>query len=370
LTNTEIYRIHHILDETQTLADGFEDSEIVVNARTDQSLDAIVGKVRELGGIALTKRGKITLLALYVSNRFGGCQPTPPTKDMLGIESLSRLELGNVLAGKERAIGTITHGGSRHRALLFKYLCDMEGIGIPCRLYRGTKQKHHRHEAWVTVQLDGGDDNGHGKGDVENNWYVVDLVHDPCQVYQEGSAKANSYLTYKKKEEPLMVLEESGGPLPIPMAGANRSLPAVDFQGGDIIIQKQLGEGGFGKVYQCSIHGYTCAVKRMIRTEEITEDDRRELENLRTLQHDHIIRFLGFQHHTSGYEHVLDIFTELADGTLDDYLLTRRKTAQWKEVATKKSPLTFSHFKRLVEQILSALSYLHSVGKMHRKFAM
>lgn len=77
----------------------------------------------------------------------------------------------------------------RHRALLYKYLCDRSGID--CELRRGTytpspaecaggESVNEQPHAWNVIRLG-------------MNLYVVDIMHEPTQLYCASSEKAKRY---------------------------------------------------------------------------------------------------------------------------------------------------------------------------------
>lgn len=48
---------------------------------------------------------------------------------------------------------SVTHGLCRHRAQLFKYLADVDGVDIPCRLYRNFAPNGEEIRVWNTVPV-------------------------------------------------------------------------------------------------------------------------------------------------------------------------------------------------------------------------
>jgi hypothetical protein len=75
------------------------------------------------------QESKARVLALFVSNMFGGDFPSTASSS----QEISRLKLmrqSNIIP-----IGEITRGVCRHRSILYKYLCDR--VSIPCELRRG-----------------------------------------------------------------------------------------------------------------------------------------------------------------------------------------------------------------------------------------
>lgn len=76
-------------------------------------------------------------------------------------------------------LGAVNKGLFRHRALLYKVLCD--NLGLICSL-----QYSQYSRVWNTVILS-----------VDNNFimYVVDLIYQPGKLMPEGSPEAIQYQT-------------------------------------------------------------------------------------------------------------------------------------------------------------------------------
>lgn len=143
-------------------------------------------------------------------------------------------------------------------------------------------------------------------------------------------------------------------------------------------------------MFKCSLKGYVFAEKE-VPVRYADDVDRalkiKELQVLRKLDHPNICAFLGFQHrddeargrkgtatHSTPlaslgpladacavwWWSVLRIFMEMADETLDSYLLREhRKTARWDDGAKKKDYLATGQFAAMAMQVLKGLEYLH-----------
>jgi hypothetical protein len=107
-------------------------------------------------------RIKAKLIALYVSDRLGGCLPRA-----------IRLRRNNRSYRDDDSsplpIGALAEGLSRHRALLFKYLCAVAGVDVPCRLMRTVGVHGDEIRIWSTVAVGPSID---GMGSI---WLVVPL---------------------------------------------------------------------------------------------------------------------------------------------------------------------------------------------------
>lgn len=121
-------------------------------------------------------------------------------------------------------------------------------------------------------------------------------------------------------------------------------------------IGKTLGHGSFGKVKQAKhiLTGVQVAIKIInrskIRSAEMSDKVRREIQILMMLKHPHIIRL---------YE-VIETPTEIflvmefvSGGELFDYIVTRGKLHE-------------EEARRLFQQVVSALAYCHHHGVVHR----
>jgi hypothetical protein len=116
-------------------------------------------------------RAKAKRLAEVVAERLGGERPD--------IEAASEADVARVGA-KVVPVGKLRVGVCRHRALLYKYCADR--VGLSCRLVRGDYREgnHGGAHAWNVVVLYG-------------VAWLCDVMHEPGELYEEGSAKAAHY---------------------------------------------------------------------------------------------------------------------------------------------------------------------------------
>eukprot|EP00999_Lentomonas_sp_LEN2_P002867 NODE_731_length_1232_cov_309.337557_g691_i0.p1 GENE.NODE_731_length_1232_cov_309.337557_g691_i0~~NODE_731_length_1232_cov_309.337557_g691_i0.p1 ORF type:complete len:307 (+),score=42.64 NODE_731_length_1232_cov_309.337557_g691_i0:83-1003(+) len=187
----------NLLDFDQKLEDGFYDcgrsvslptldylkaqephsgrEVILVDRNTDAAFAEMVAKTQHNIDVAKDIRSKVVLLSLSVSNFFGGTNASLISNTEKGILDLKVKKSSNILP-----LGELQYGVCRHRALAFKYICDLEEI--PCRLVRGDyfSEKGTEGHAWNIVFI-------------ENRHYLVDIMHDPGCLYDEGSEKADHY---------------------------------------------------------------------------------------------------------------------------------------------------------------------------------
>ena len=124
--------------------------------------------------------------------------------------------------------------------------------------------------------------------------------------------------------------------------------------------KNELGSGSYGTVYKGRriTDGEEVAVKRLKLADETTEEGREwnakyidgEIRALQELDHDNIVKL----HHWKREESYMYLFIELCSkGNLSDYVLQMKKVSQ----------ITTFQF---MQQIASALEYVHSKNIIHR----
>lgn len=158
---------------------------ILLDTNVDPGLRQVLTETQELLKGITDMQTKIKMLALYISNRLGGKH----LNDYPGshISDLTENDIETVLKktdGVHLPIGALNHGVCRHRALLFKYLADRNGI--PSRLVRGDYGSSASAHVWNVVKLG-------------EKYFIVDVMHDPTQLYEENSDKAKKYTRRNNK---------------------------------------------------------------------------------------------------------------------------------------------------------------------------
>lgn len=151
---------------------------ILVNAERDHNLAAKVACAREFVASATMLQARVQMLAMFVSNLFGGSQMVKG-----GDIDFSQLVEEDVQqhftqvrgVGNAVLLGSLNYGFCRHRAILFKYLADR--LGIPSRLVRGKQSDWH---VWNIVNIDGKN-------------YVVDVMQQPWKLLEEDSRDVEHY---------------------------------------------------------------------------------------------------------------------------------------------------------------------------------
>jgi hypothetical protein len=121
---------------------------------------------------------QVSWLAKYVAKQMGGAMEPDVYFDFdFGMESrkLKRQAGSNVLA-----LGNIKNGGTRHRALLLKILCDY--CDVDCSMNRGPfRRGAHAFHSWNNVKTE------------NNETFIVDVVFSPGSVYLESSQESLQY---------------------------------------------------------------------------------------------------------------------------------------------------------------------------------
>lgn len=122
---------------------------------------------------------QVAFLAKYVSRQLGGA--------MMPVDYFNNYDVGKFMRKAKRQaksqavpLGKLTNGGTRHRALLLKILCDY--CDVDCSLERGPfKRGAHAFHSWNVVTTE------------TEQKFVVDLVFAPGAVYLEGTEEARQY---------------------------------------------------------------------------------------------------------------------------------------------------------------------------------
>jgi len=336
------------------------------------------------------------MLAMFVSNAMGGSQrksfssshihAKDSSLDQSGMSlfNLSRQEiyrLRNDFHSNAIFIGNISHGGTRHRALLFKFLAD--AISLPSKLVRASGQETNIvdgeydlfvHYFNLVFKLD------------STRTFIVDLLHRPGSLYDEQCPQA---IGYKQLCLPINSLEEypfggisdlhsSSNDIPISTATTTTSIVTLsattttsslkgsstdrifrwiaprDFSTEKLKKLEVIGKGGFGSVWRCSLAGFTCAVK-LFYTEVLDAKNRirmeREVRLLQKLEHPNIVSYLGHEKHCNQ----VYLFMEYIPCSLYRMI---------KEVSSSLSTRhRFSSFEIIVSAVgmLRALVYMHGL---------
>ncbi|CAM4663958.1 unnamed protein product [Leuciscus chuanchicus] len=150
---------------------------------------------------------------------------------------------------------------------------------------------------------------------------------------------------------------------PVGFAGAFENQDPTQFEARHLIFLQLLGKGNFGSVEKCRYDplqdstGEVVAVKKLQHSSaEHLRDFEREIEILRSLQHDNIVRYKGVCY-SAGRKNLRLVMEFLPFGSLRDYL--------------SKNKERFDHMKLLLyaAQICKGMDYLASKRYVHRDLA-
>jgi hypothetical protein len=165
-------------------AASFQHSYLLIDGQKsqDQKLHDFVQKVQQQLAAcrAVGEKEKLRIAAKMCSERMGGAvafENLGKFSYQPAIASLKHLEGSNLIR-----LGDLTQGVGRHRALLFRFLCDELRLA-PCELRKGPGIDH----AYNIVQCSNDDqENVTGR-------FVVDLLHTPGSLHPVDSVEACKY---------------------------------------------------------------------------------------------------------------------------------------------------------------------------------
>ncbi|KAL4623120.1 tyrosine-protein kinase JAK2-like [Arapaima gigas] len=145
--------------------------------------------------------------------------------------------------------------------------------------------------------------------------------------------------------------------------GAFENHQASHFEERHLIFLQQLGKGNFGSVEMCRYDplqdstGEVVAVKKLQHsTAEHLRDFKREIEILKSLQHENIVKYKGVCY-SAGRRNLRLIMEYLPFGSLRDYLI------KYKELVNHSKLLHYA------SQICKGMEYLSSKRYIHRDLA-
>jgi hypothetical protein len=178
----------------------------------------------------------------------------------------------------------------------------------------------------------------------------------PPQGEKEPPALAQAAGSVGSSDEAGQTRVEEARSLPVELEnGSPQDAQSVAFS--DYTLVKLLGEGGMGAVYLAKHKqtGEQIAVKMMRAKVRVSEHARqqflREIEATRTLQHPHLVRFLGSGSEGDGFYCLLEY---CAGGSLADLRQQRGGRLSLEEAIP------------LMLQALQGLAYVHAQGFVHR----
>lgn len=167
------------------LADTRQDKRLAeLLALVDQECDKLKlsKSVLDMRDAASTniKKACVSKIAELISNKMGGSISYAKYIDFgyaTEVQRCKALRRSNVVW-----IGDLNKGVCRHRAFLFKFICDIK-LPYLCRLERAKIERGaHVGHAWNTIKFYGDvDQEGQQKS------YTVDLMHDVGKMYDNGT---------------------------------------------------------------------------------------------------------------------------------------------------------------------------------------
>ncbi|KAJ4916086.1 Protein kinase superfamily protein [Raphanus sativus] len=142
------------------LVDRNKDSNLL---RLEQMALDIAAKSKSVSSSGFMNSELVKKLAVLVGDYMGG-PVVDPDSTLRAWWSLS-YSLKATLSSMVLPLGSLTIGLARHRALLFKVLCD--SVGVPCRIVKGQQYTGSDDVAMNSIKTDDGRE------------YIVDLMGDP-----------------------------------------------------------------------------------------------------------------------------------------------------------------------------------------------
>ncbi|KAF2554668.1 hypothetical protein F2Q68_00013603, partial [Brassica cretica] len=142
------------------LVDRSKDSNLL---RLEQKALDIALKSKSVSSSGFMNSELVRKLAVLVGDYMGG-PVVDPDSTLRAWWSLS-YSLKATLCSMVLPLGSLTIGLARHRALLFKVLCD--SVGVPCRIVKGQQYTGSDDVAMNSIKTDDGRE------------YIVDLMGDP-----------------------------------------------------------------------------------------------------------------------------------------------------------------------------------------------
>ncbi|XP_013591885.1 PREDICTED: serine/threonine-protein kinase EDR1 [Brassica oleracea var. oleracea] len=164
-------KIPPLLDLQGTpVSDGVTWEAVLVNRSGDYNLLRveqmgidIAAKTESVSSSSFVNSELVRKLAVLVGDYMGG--PVVDPDSMLRAWRSLSYSLKATLGSMVLPLGSLTIGLARHRALLFKVLCD--SVGVPCRIVKGQQYTGSEDVAMNYIKTDDGRE------------YIVDLMGDP-----------------------------------------------------------------------------------------------------------------------------------------------------------------------------------------------
>ena len=277
---------------------------IYVDLQIDDSLNDIIGKARKFLQQDLSNFYRE--LSQFVSDEMGG--------EHISSECRKELEI-LTRASPCVPLGKIKKGLCRHRALLFKVICDClhsEDNRIKCRLLRGAYNGAH---AWNEVE------------DEKHEKYIIDAIQRPGELIRDS----DNY--FKERSKLLNVIRE------------REFDPKTDFNLFE--IEGPLGKGSQGQVFSISFEGKKYAVKN-------TDKSNNEVFIMSYVNHPNIIKLFNY----TSENNQTSMFLEKMEIDLENYLVNDFKQLGEEQKIAEMLVILLS--------ISYAMEYLHNRNIIHK----
>eukprot|EP01103_Thecamoeba_quadrilineata_P021458 TRINITY_DN986_c0_g5_i1.p1 TRINITY_DN986_c0_g5~~TRINITY_DN986_c0_g5_i1.p1 ORF type:complete len:679 (+),score=120.09 TRINITY_DN986_c0_g5_i1:186-2039(+) len=379
------YKVNH-LEEWEKIGDGFYDpgrmpspapeklpsleevrkstatrEVILINRQDDPKLERIFKIAKNLVTRFPTNETKIRILALHVANMLGGSGSDAVTLSIADLTEIKKRLKSNVVP-----IGEITHGTERHRALLFKYLCDNLSPSIPCVLTRHSQ--YNPEEGTSTLSFKAIHDdviNLVPSGSDIYHMKIVDLFEDPGRLRSlkskvgggGGGGGGASPQTPVNKDRPRSSFPARRHTEALKHHPTFRRLDLPDLLNEPLMYYEKLGQGAYGSVYRCSIGPVICAAKVYQKgsiSPQVESNLLRESKILTNLHHPNIVRCVGYENSDAQF---LIFFEYCSQGTLWDLMYRHR---------IQSLPFTLHEICHYALNVASGLEYLHFRNVFHR----
>jgi hypothetical protein len=368
-THKHRYAEANILDETQQIEHGFTDGgrgrparsaaavaaepfdlnerEVIVVDLAVLRADMLPAAIAAVAGLT-NRREAFKVLAQMCSERLGG-------KKAMEDEGLTWAQVDQLrTASKTNCVSLhrMVAGVCRHRAVLFKLMCDevstalrARGFKLPCRLIRGDVEEGQRSSghAWNMVSID------------DARWLLCDVTHDSSKLYPNDSRKYKKYTRTDVDRDGRVRLAGAGGQSVV-VPDAPAAIHDPNFVDASWLTrQRLLGKGGFGEVYLARYKGFQdVAVKYALipsswgkrKVSEAKRDFEKELELLKECVSPHVVQLLGWN---LVEDEMFFVIEYMERGTLFKAIDNEDPEVTWGE-----------HGRRIVADVARGLCYLHS----------
>lgn len=308
--------------------DPHEPETIVVDINEDDNLAIVVAQVQQLLEKTKTLKRAYQVIAKVVDEFVRNINAGNATEQ--------RAKEGHVLH-----IGHIKGGVGRHRAILFKYMCDRcctHDLPLRSRLVKCADDPQH---AWNVI-----------KAPTSNSTFIVDTMHSPGKLLSEDELEG---LRYRRGD-----FASYGG-------NSVRGIFQFQLQHKNTNKMKELGTGASGTVYAVNVvttdnKVISMAMKSIDTSVFDKEVFLRELDLLQYVKHKNVIKYYMSKDEMLVINNVqqkrLCMYMELMDMSADAFM---------KKALTLSS--NYRYYREIMYILLGAargIRYLHSRNITHR----